>query len=183
MSAKTKVKDAYGTLVVPYDFSPCSEAALDTAVDLARRLRAALHLVHVVQMPLAYGAGILGTPAAAPAIDAVEMRHRALTDLRHVADTVAGAPQTHVLEGIGIADAIGEKAEELGADLIVMGTHGRTGLAHVFLGSVTERTLRRAPCPVLAVRACRRPRRAAAKRTMRPPGSTKRQAGARRSAP
>lgn len=46
---------------------------------------------------------------------------------------------------------IGDSAEDLGADLIVMGTHGRTGLTHVFLGSVAERTLRSAPCPVLTV--------------------------------
>jgi universal stress protein A len=55
---------------------------------------------------------------------------------------VSGAPAT----------AICETAEKIGADLIVMGTHGRTGIAHVFLGSVAERTIRHAPCPVLTVR-------------------------------
>ena len=64
-----------------------------------------------------------------------------------------GKVEAHVLEGSGIADMIIGAAEEHDADLIVMGTHGRTGLAHVFLGSVAERTLRRAPCPVLTVQA------------------------------
>ena len=63
-----------------------------------------------------------------------------------------GTVEAQVAEGAGIARVICESARELGADLIVMGTHGRTGLQHVFLGSVAERTLRNAPCPVLTVR-------------------------------
>jgi nucleotide-binding universal stress UspA family protein len=61
--------------------------------------------------------------------------------------------EPHVVEGTAISDAICDVAEKLDADLIVMGTHGRTGLAHVFLGSVAERTLRNACCPVLTLRA------------------------------
>jgi nucleotide-binding universal stress UspA family protein len=59
--------------------------------------------------------------------------------------------QLHLCPGYA-ALAINETAEEVGADLIVMGTRGRSGLAHVLLGSVAERTLRRAPCPVVTVR-------------------------------
>lgn len=70
-----------------------------------------------------------------------------------IAATVPGKLQPHVAVGSAVADLIRQTAAELGADLIVMGTHGRTGLAHVFLGSVAERTLRRAPCPVLTVQA------------------------------
>jgi nucleotide-binding universal stress UspA family protein len=81
----------------------------------------------------------------------------ALKSLRSIADSieavVPGRIEPHVVEGIGVADSLRESADELGADLIVMGTHGRTGLAHVFLGSVAERTLRRARCPVLTVQA------------------------------
>lgn len=77
-----------------------------------------------------------------------------MKSLREVAEglpSLRGSVELHVVEGAGVAEMIGEVAESLGADLIVMGTHGRTGLAHVFLGSVAERTLSRAPCPVLTV--------------------------------
>ena len=75
-------------------------------------------------------------------------------DLLHARDDEApGKVEAHVVEAAGIAEAICDAAETFGADLIVMGTHGRTGLAHVFLGSAAERTLRQAPCPVLTVRA------------------------------
>jgi nucleotide-binding universal stress UspA family protein len=143
----------YRTMLVAYDFSPHSEAALETAADLARRLNADLHLVHVVQTPVfAYGA--YGGPAVPVPIDMAQVHDGALTSLREVAEGVADLPgrhEAHVVEGVGIAALVRETAEQLGADLIVMGTHGRTGLAHAFLGSVAERTLRGAPCPVLTV--------------------------------
>jgi nucleotide-binding universal stress UspA family protein len=79
-----------------------------------------------------------------------------MQSLREIAAAIEGAPgkvEAHVVEGASIVEMIRQYAEEVGADLIIMGTHGRTGLAHVFLGSVTERTLRSSPCPVLAVQA------------------------------
>jgi nucleotide-binding universal stress UspA family protein len=146
----------YQTFVVPYDFSEHARAALATASDLARRLDARLHLVHVVQPPAyAYGYGFAGA-AAAPPIDLHEIHQGALESLRQVIaelGDVSERAEPHVVEGSGIAEMLRQVSEKLGADLIVMGTHGRTGLAHVFLGSVMERTLRRAPCPVLAVQA------------------------------
>lgn len=147
----------FRTFVVPYDFSPHAVAALDAAGNLAKRLGADLHLLHVVHVPMqAYA--YAPHPAAAGRIpfDTHELREEARRALEQVAGDLEGLPgrvQAHVVEGVGIADAIGVVAEEQGADLIVMGTHGRTGLAHVFLGSVAERTLRLAPCPVLTVRA------------------------------
>jgi len=146
----------YRTFVVPYDFSVHARAALFAATDLAKRLSADLHLIHVVHTPsYAYGyAPTGGVVAVPPQIDMVEVRENALTSLRDVVDGIRDFPgkvEPHVVEGAGISDMIRECAEKLGADLIVMGTHGRTGLAHVFLGSVAERTLRNAPCPVLTV--------------------------------
>ena len=150
----------YRTFVVPYDFSAHSKAALATAADLARKLGADLHLFHAVHSPMfAYGA--YGA-AAPPPMDLIEVRETAAKSLLEVANGIGDAPgkvETHVVEGSGIADLIGGFAEEIGADLSVMGTHGRTGLAHVFLGSVAERTLRRAPCPVLTVQAPERDER------------------------
>ena len=89
-------------------------------------------------------------------VDIASIHESIRKSLLAVVDEITDPPgeiHCHVVEGTGIADAIRESAEKLGADLIVMGTHGRTGLAHVFLGSVAERTLRNAHCPVLVVQA------------------------------
>ena len=146
----------YGIFVVPYDFSEHARAALDVAADLARRLSADVHLVHVVQTP-AYvaGYGLYGGAAMPAPIDMASVREGAMKSLREVIAEidVPGKLEPHVIEGVSVADKLRESAENLGADLIVMGTHGRTGIAHVFLGSVAERTQRTAPCPVLTVRA------------------------------
>ncbi len=148
----------YRTFVVPYDFSVHARAALSTAVDLAKRLSADLHLVHVVHTPpYAYSyAPMLGAAAPPPQMDMVQVRENAMAFLRDVVDGIRDFPQKiepHVVEGGSISDMIRESAEMLDADLIVMGTHGRTGVAHVILDSVAERTLRNAPCPVLTIQA------------------------------
>ncbi len=144
----------YRTFVVPYDFSEHARAALDVAVDLSRRLNANLNLVHVVQPP-AYVWDPVGSGPQMPPSDTTELRKQAMTALSAVVAKVdvPGEVEPHVIEGARIAQRLGEFAGTLRADLLVMGTHGRTGLAHVFLGSVAERTLRVAPCPVLTVRA------------------------------
>ncbi|MFT5526746.1 MAG: nucleotide-binding universal stress UspA family protein, partial [Pirellulaceae bacterium] len=90
------------------------------------------------------------------AFNMLDVRNGAAASLHDVASEIQKFPgkiDTHVLEGGKIDAEICDVAEKLDADLIVMGTHGRTGLAHVFLGSVAERTLRTAPCPVLTVKA------------------------------
>jgi nucleotide-binding universal stress UspA family protein len=146
----------FKTLVVPCDFSDHARAALALACDLAARLGSEIHLLHVIQPPtLAYVTGG-GYATAAPApVDLLELRESALKALDELAAGLGHGRgfTNHVVESPSIEEAIRECAQQLGADLIVMGTHGRTGLAHIFLGSVAERTLRRAPCPVLTVRA------------------------------
>jgi nucleotide-binding universal stress UspA family protein len=140
------------TFLVPVDFSEHSRAALDFATQLARRLSANLHLVHVLQPPTyaaAYGA------AVPPMIDLAQLREPIQRSLGEIVEELSDLPGTvtsEVVEGANIALSLQEAASKADADLIVMGTHGRTGLAHVFLGSVAERTLRHAPCPVLTVR-------------------------------
>jgi len=139
-------------IVVPYDFSDHAAAALDTALELARRFDAELHLVHIVLVPAyGYGTEILAT---SPLL-VIEASAAARLRLDEVADSLVDPPrrvETHAVEGSQIAASIDSFAERIAADLIVMGTHGRTGLAHALIGSVAERTLRRAPCPVLTVR-------------------------------
>ena len=144
----------FHTLLVPYDFSPRADAALAAAVELGRPLGAALHLVHVIHLPsLAYGYAPYGASTVPPTLDMLAIREGAMGSLQEVADAVEmpTKPEPHVVDGTTVAEGIREVAEEIRADLIVMGTHGRSGLAHVILGSVAERTLRHAPCAVLTV--------------------------------
>jgi nucleotide-binding universal stress UspA family protein len=134
----------------PVDFSETSEHAADYATALARQLGASLHFVHAWQMPIyAFpdGAVILGPDVVAKittdlqrSLDAVVERHR-----DRELDVKA-----HLVEGIADRE-ISRLAHELGADLVVMGTHGRTGLPHLLLGSVAERVVRTSHVPVLAV--------------------------------
>jgi len=140
-------------ILVPTDFSATADAALDYAFGLAARFGASLQLLHVLDDPFVFEgmsaeAYIAETPALRTAMleDARErLRHRA-------APREDGVPiETEVLFGHG-ARTIAEYAAERGVDLIVMGTHGRTGFAHLMVGSVAERLVRTAPCPVLTVR-------------------------------
>jgi nucleotide-binding universal stress UspA family protein len=142
-------------ILAAVDFSEYSDPVLDAAVGFARQFDAELHLVHAfdVRVPLVTPLTPYGTSASPGAIE--EMQEEAATKLddlgrRASAQGVAATP--HVL-GAPAASAIVDLAEELEADLIVMGTRGRTGLKHVLLGSVAERTMRHAPCWVLAVKA------------------------------
>lgn len=145
----------YRTILVPYDFSEHSKKALETALDLGRRFGSNLHLLHVVT-PLIVAYPTMGTAAAPPANLLLELREGAERSLDDVVATIENPPGTvkaHISAGGATAETIREMAEQLGADLIVMGTHGRTGMSRVFLGSVAERTLRLAPCPILMVSA------------------------------
>jgi nucleotide-binding universal stress UspA family protein len=141
----------YRTLLVPLDFSDDSAAALQTAVDLARRLGAKLKLLHVYHRPTTvfepYGVQP-PPPMVAEVPEAAKRRIELELDKVREAGVEAEAL---VREGLP-AEEIAAAATELGADLIVMGTRGLSGLKHVLLGSVAERTLRSAPCPVLSVR-------------------------------
>lgn len=132
-------------IVVPVDFSEASERALRYAIDLAARLGAEIHLVHVWQLS-AY---------ASPASELARGMERDLArDLEQLAARHAGSGvllHRHLRLGIPYVE-ICQAARELEADLIVMGTTGKTGLEHFLLGSVAERTVRSADVPVLTVR-------------------------------
>ena len=142
-------------ILVPTDFSVTADAALDYAFAMAERFGATLQLLHVLEDPFVTGgmsaeAYITETPALRTA-----MLQEAQEKLRHrAAPRGPGVSRvdTEVLFGHG-APTIAEYAAERGIDLIVMGTHGRTGVAHLLLGSVAERLVRTAPGPVLTVRA------------------------------
>jgi nucleotide-binding universal stress UspA family protein len=143
-------------LLVPIDFSPESNDALLYAIDVARCTGARVHVLHAVHVDTAWEPGYLvGITAEFRA----KVRDAAARRLEKALHTVSGAGieggQPHLSE-LQPTEAIVETAHRIGADLIVMGTHGRSGLKHVLLGSVAERTVRVAPCPVLTLRSSRK---------------------------
>lgn len=143
----------YSNILVALDGSETSSRALDAALKLASEAGAQLHPVYVVDflMP-AYDA-----PGYDPSImlNAFREEGRRVTDdaaKRMAACGVAGTPQSvEVDPGEDIAQRIVTVARQTGADVLVMGTHGRRGFRRLVLGSVAERVLRIAPCPVLMV--------------------------------
>ena len=142
---------AIRTILVPTDFSACSRAALDQATDLARLVSARLVLFH------SYWLSVSMTPTLAFTIppDFLEkLREGAGAELEQMAKrtTQAGIACDWRVSAEPEVAGILELAKTLPADMIVMGTHGRTGLKHVLLGSTAERIVRLAPCPVLTVK-------------------------------
>ena len=141
-------------IVVPTDFSPASDAALDYARDLARQFGASIDLVHVFDDPFTSGAFVGDGTVMMPVElrDALEKHAREQLETRNAAHagTLPGS-STAFLMGAP-AKRIVERAKEDKADLIVMGTHGRSGLGHLLIGSVAERVVRTATCPVLTTR-------------------------------
>ena len=137
-------------ILVPTDLSEGAEQALAYACELARTLDAEIHLLNVVGMP-ALGVPELGVAMTATVIDQLVVENQ--TALQELARARCAARLGQVLIKAGDArDMINRTAQELGVDLIVMGTHGRRGLTRALLGSVAESVVRSAPCAVLTVR-------------------------------
>lgn len=129
----------------PTDFSERSQHALHMASALARDYQARLVLLHVVVRPfLAHGEGIIPP-------DPTDLYAESQALLNQVTVPISGISVERRLEEGDPPDVILHVAKELPADLIVMGSHGRTGLSRVLMGSTAEQVLRRAPCPVLTV--------------------------------
>lgn len=139
-------------ILVPTDFSADANAAFDYALGLARKFDAPVHLLHVVEDPLAAGMWSSEIYTAQIAGLQLNLVRDAEERLRRSVPDDAGTVSTEVRTGPA-AKQIVEAARETNSDLIVMGTRGRTGVAHVIMGSVAERVVRLAPCPVLTLRA------------------------------
>jgi nucleotide-binding universal stress UspA family protein len=150
MKTTTKTAPAFKQILVPTDFSNGARLAVDYAIELGRRLGASVHVVHVVEDPNVAG---LFTEAY---IDMELIRKDRRCDARHrmngLLGQLHGARITDEIAAGRVAETIAGIAADRGVDFIVMGTHGRTGLAHVLVGSVAERVIRIAACPVLTVR-------------------------------
>ena len=125
------------TILVPFDFSPSSTLALEKACQLGQQLKASLHLVHIKE----------GTPE-------VDFQRHALDRLQAVvppAFELQNKVHREVLSGVVHAELL-QYAKECQADLIVMGSRGRSGVLRLALGSVAQRVLKTAPCPVVLVK-------------------------------
>jgi nucleotide-binding universal stress UspA family protein len=129
-------------IVFPTDFSHLSDAALEHATALARDMKARLLIVHVEEPPAAYGAGEMYYGVADPDTDALREM------LAKVKPTDPSVAYEHRLITGEPASSIVDLADSERADLIVLGTHGRTGLRRLLMGSVAEAVVRRARCPV-----------------------------------
>jgi nucleotide-binding universal stress UspA family protein len=139
-------------ILCPIDFSDASRAALRAAVALAQKLGSEITLLHVYQPPgvsLPDGSLALGGPAEMGAL--AQKVDEAMKEWQAEARSLGSEVASGTAIGTTHAE-IERVAEEGDHDLIVMGTHGRTGLAHALLGSTAEKVIQRAPCPVLTVR-------------------------------
>jgi len=139
-------------VVVATDFSDGAERALTVAIRFAKLLGATVDLVHVYPMA---AAGVLSpipgvVPMPSPPPDIIDEIARHLDALATQVQAAGVDRLTTILQGRA-ADEIVAYANRVAADLIVMGTHGRTGIRRVLLGSVAEQVLRQARCPLLVV--------------------------------
>jgi nucleotide-binding universal stress UspA family protein len=135
-------------ILVATDFSEASDEAIARAIEMAKLSGSEVEIMHVLELAEEFPFGTTYFDADYGALYA-----RIDLDLSRRADRFrqAGlACETKIVEGVASTE-IAARGRALGADLIVVGTHGRTGLAHAMLGSVAERVVRRASCPVLTV--------------------------------
>jgi len=137
------------TILVPTDFSDFADHALDYAIALAGKLGAQVHVVHALTIP-ELGVPELGVALSSTMMGTMVQRSQAALD-KLVADRPSASFATMLRTGDS-RSVILQTAEELSADLIVMGTHGRRGVTRALLGSIAEAIVRTAPCPVLTVR-------------------------------
>lgn len=132
------------SILVPVDFSQCSQKALEYAVPFAKQFGARLALLHVIEPSV---------PTAEMMVVESESAAVATEKLKILQQEVRNAvPCTILLRTGSPPIEITGAASELGMDLIILSTHGRRGLEHVLLGSVAEKVVRQASCPVLVVR-------------------------------
>jgi nucleotide-binding universal stress UspA family protein len=138
------------TVLHPTDFSQHSDYAFRLACSLARDHGARLMVLHVLERPLLTYTGVMTAPPPPP--PSVEQRQAVQEQLHRIKPPDSAIVVEHLLEEGDPATAILQVAQERRCELIVMGTHGRTGLPRLLMGSVAEQIVRKAPCPVLTVR-------------------------------
>jgi universal stress protein A len=137
-------------ILVPIDFSECSQKALQYALSFARQFKASLVLVHVVNINFGYGEiAAIDYPTLEKQIREGSEKQLATLAQQEIGESIPA--EIHVCAGAAAREIV-EAARNLDCDLIIISTHGHTGLKHVLLGSTSESVVRHAPCPVLVVR-------------------------------
>ncbi|MCA9597048.1 MAG: universal stress protein [Myxococcales bacterium] len=142
-------------ILVPIDFSTCSRVALDRAAELAKSFGASVDLLHVWEAPAFVAPeAMVGVAGSSQTLSQLAREHaeNAMRDFVSAAKEEGVNIGTSFVEQGDAAKTIVELADREGYDLIALGTHGRTGLAHLLLGSVAEKVVRRSSRPVLTVR-------------------------------
>ncbi len=143
----------FDRILVPVDFSASSQHALHYAIDFAKRFNSALDLVHVVEiMPVLSYVDYEG-------IDLEGFQEQLQKDadsefdrwLRETPDLGDLRSKTHIRRDVPYLEVI-DASKDYKSDLIILATHGRSGLSHFLLGSVAEKVVRNSPCPVLTVK-------------------------------
>ncbi|MDQ7815933.1 MAG: universal stress protein [Melioribacteraceae bacterium] len=139
-------------ILVPIDFSDYSKNALRYAVQFAKQFKAKMYLIYVVE-PMIYPADFSMGQVAIPSMDA-DLQNRADEELKSLAKNFIESSiksETIIRTGKPFVE-INETAKDIDADLIIMATHGHTGVEHLLFGSTAEKVVRKAPCPVLTLR-------------------------------
>jgi len=138
-------------ILVPIDFSDYSKNALKYAVEFAKNFSAKLFLIYVVE-PIIYPADFSMGQVAIPSTD-IDIQKRAEEELKKLADEIQTDIQVETIIKTGKPFVeINETAREKDIDLIIIATHGHTGVEHLLFGSTAEKVVRKAPCPVLTLR-------------------------------
>lgn len=136
-------------ILVPIDFSSDAEQALDCAAGLAQQFQARLTLMHVIYIPVTTEVNL-----AAYFVDIETSAEQGMETYQKRMEEKGVAADTMIVHGTPFHEIV-EAAKTKQVDLIVMGTHGRTGVQHLLIGSVAERVVRLAPCPVMVTRETR----------------------------
>lgn len=142
-------------ILVPVDFSTCSRAALDRAASLAKSFGATLDVIHVWEAPAFIAPeAMVGVAGNSQTLSQLAREHaeRGLREFVEAAREEGLPIDKAFVEQGDAAKVIVDVADRDGYDMIAVGTHGRTGFAHLLLGSVAEKVVRRSQCPVLTVR-------------------------------
>jgi len=141
-------------VLCPVDFSESSDHAMQYALALAEAYEAELQLLHVVEVP---AAAVAGGPMGPPVLSLDNLEEFQASCREHLASVAGKVSEQyknvthHLANGVPFLGIV-QSAKAENVDLIVVGTHGRTGLAHALIGSVAEKLVRKAPCPVLTVK-------------------------------
>ncbi len=149
---KSSVKIVLDQILVPVDFSDNSKKALQYAIPFAEQFHASITVLYIVEpavFPSDFGFGQMSFPDVER-----EMVEKAETELQKIVDDLPATVKFHpvVLSGIPFVE-VTTYADEHDIGLIILATHGRTGVEHILFGSTAEKIIRKSPCPVLVVRA------------------------------